>query len=150
MWMLRFIMSDTNFRFIVVCVALLAIVGGVIDLIMPSEVVKMGTSYMDTLQPELEEVPLWQLLLVVLPSTIVTIASFIGLLLFKRWGRTLYLIGFVLSIPIYCYSGVLVVGPLAQVFMDFSAYGSGFILALCYFSPISVRFSGKVDTDSVE
>ena len=59
MWMLRFIMSDTNFRFIVVCVALLAIVGGVIDLIVPSEVVKMGTSYMDTLQSELEEVPLW-------------------------------------------------------------------------------------------
>ena len=72
-------------------------------------------------------------------AIICLIASFIGLFLFRPWGRMLYTIGFLL-IFITPFSGILVYSFIAQTIYDISLVLSGFILALIYFSPMADYF----------
>jgi hypothetical protein len=137
-------MSTLHFRILVVLVMLLCILGGAIDFIFSNELVENISSYASNLQPELEGKSLSVFLVVAIPAIICMVGSFIGLLMLKPWGRTLFLCGFFATLPLYFFSGISIESPLSQIFYDLGAYGEGFILAICYFSSFSSNFKKQI------
>jgi hypothetical protein len=137
-------MNILHFRILVVLVMFLSVFGGTIDFFIANETAENVSTYADSLKPELKGNHLLILIVILVPGIICMIGSFIGLLLLKSWGRTLFLLGFLVTLPLGLYLGVTVVSPLAQLFYDLGVYGEGFILALCYFSPLSIHFKKQI------
>jgi hypothetical protein len=68
-------------------------------------------------------------------------AALIGLLLLKRWARTLYVAVFVAGAPLYLFMGVTLTTPIAA-FVDYLlAACSGAVLALLFIGPVQERFA---------
>ncbi len=121
-----------------------SILSGFVDFIWPNEITEQVTSYAEELEQEWSDtqqvVFVLDLFLVVLCS----VGSFIGLMLFKNWGRILFLLGFALVAPLYWLLGTPVSSPLSQLLYDLGAYGEGAILVLCYFSPVAKYFEKQI------
>lgn len=137
-------MNTLHFRVLVVVVMLFSIIGGCIDLIMPIGLVEDISIYADSLQPKMDSNAFAVFVIIATPTIICMVGGFIGLLMLKSWGRTLYISSFIVGLPLYYSAGVSVVSPLAQVLCDIGAYGEGFILALCYFSTLNMHFKKQI------
>lgn len=79
----------------------------------------------------------------IISITIMLIGS-VGLLLFKKWGRILYILSWVFYFALYSGTQVFVLTPISSFLSDIGSLGEGFILALAYFSPISEYFNKQV------
>ena len=125
---------------------LIAALSGIIDFIWSNEIANQVMSYAEGLEPELSETETLFFMGSFILIALCLIASVIGLMLFKNWGRILYLFLFVLGLflPLYSPINYIVTSPLSQFFYDLSCFGEGAILALCYFSPVTKYFETKI------
>jgi hypothetical protein len=64
----------------------------------------------------------------------------VGLLLFKRWGRTLSLYSTLAEFVVYPFQGPSISSALESTFLEASILLWGVVLALAYFSTVSARF----------
>lgn len=71
--------------------------------------------------------------------------SNIGLFLFKKWSRPLYVFSLLLSIPLYWPMGVIVSTTVGQLLNDVSLMAVGMILVLVYYSPASQLYKQTHD-----
>lgn len=74
------------------------------------------------------------------------VAGFIGLFLFKQWGRTLSLTLTLLALPLYLVLGPSLMSPLESLLIDASNLLWGACLALAYFSPIAARIEAGTES----
>ncbi len=72
---------------------------------------------------------------------IASIASFVGLFIFKRWARTITVILTALTFIGTPFMGVVVLLPVEAMLFDLSATLYGVMLAMCFLPPISNHFS---------
>ena len=121
---------------------------GIVDFIWPNEITNQVISYAEELEPKLSdsETLIFMGSFVLITFCLIVIVSVIGLMLFKNWGRIMYLVLFVLGLllPLYSPISLIVTSPLSQFFYDLSCYGEGAILPLCYFSPVAKYFEAKI------
>ena len=82
----------------------------------------------------------WLALTVVGALVAVWLAGLVGLLLFKRWGRTLSLYSTLAEFLVYPFQGPSVSSALESTFLEASILVWGAVLALAYFSTVSTRF----------
>jgi hypothetical protein len=80
---------------------------------------------------------------VVLPVLGAAIAGYVGLFLWRPWGRTLSLATTVLGFVMYPLVGPTVASWLESSLLDISNIAWGALLALAYFSPVSARFAAN-------
>lgn len=142
--LLSFIMTKTQFRILLVFVMVISSLGGFIDLIWPNDVTNQVTNYAEELHPEWSDTQQVFFIIAMVLVTICVVGSFIGLMFFKNWGRILFLLGFILVLPLYWPLGTTVTSPLSQLFYDLGCYGEGAILVLCYFSPVAKYFEKQI------
>jgi tryptophan-rich sensory protein len=137
-------MTKNQFRALVISVLAVSLLGTFIDILWPSEITEQLTAYAEQLEPEWSDTKLAFLIVWAFALIICMIGSLIGLLLFKNWGRILFLLGFVITLPMYSFLGVTVSGSISELLYDLGAYGDGAILALCYFSPVAKYFEKEI------
>ncbi len=137
-------MNKNQFRILVVTSFLLGVFSGIIEYVWPDPVVEMAYEIIIEQEEEMGESKLILLGITVLVGVFLIIGSFVGLLLFKKWGKTMYALGFLLMIPIYSIMGVGVYSGLSQMVNDISMILSGIILALVYYSPVAKYFEAKI------
>jgi len=70
----------------------------------------------------------------------VSIASSIGLLLFKRWARPLYIAVSLIFPVLLLYEGPVLAVPVSTVIDKLSLIDSGFIISLLWFSALTSEF----------
>ncbi len=73
-------------------------------------------------------------------ASTMAIASYIGLVLFKNWGRITYIVSFLATLPLYPSMGVTVSSGYGQMFYDLSMMASGIVIAVAYFSKAAELF----------
>jgi hypothetical protein len=134
-------MTPTNFRCLVLCSVLLAIVSSAVDWLFPSLISQALTTALERepLSAFIMDHP-FILLAVLLPWLAAVLASTIGLLFFKRWARTVALYSTILGIGLYPLFGVTVASAVASSFSEASMLVWGAVLALAYYSSLSERF----------
>ncbi len=136
--------SKVQFRLLVISSLALVIFGAAIDILLPNTTTEKIIEY----AAEIESMPEgWQLIVLGAfgsVALILAIASFIGLLLFKRWGRIMYIAGYIAMVPIYPLMGVWVYGGISQLFYDLSMIAAGAILVLMYFSSVAAYFDNEI------
>ena len=133
-------MNKNNFCLLVIGSLVLAIAAGVCDIFWSDPITEKISNYAYEIDPGMQDENLVYFGAFAVFSLLLAAASIIGLLMFKNWGRHLYLAGFFLYIPLYPFMGVTVSSGLSQVFYDLSMIASGSILALIYFSPVAQYF----------
>jgi len=69
------------------------------------------------------------------------VASVVGLLLFKNWGRTLTVLGFIIGLPCIALLGPTIEFGLESALNELLAVCYGIILASMYLQPISAEFN---------
>ena len=69
------------------------------------------------------------------------VASVAGLLLFKNWGRTCTVLGFLVGLPWIALMGPTIEFGLESALNEFLAVCNGIIIASMYLPPISAEFS---------
>jgi len=68
------------------------------------------------------------------------VASYIGMFLFRKAFRTIFLVVTIISFPITFIGGMSVITGIEVVLIDLSTLLTGFILALAYYSNLKERF----------
>jgi hypothetical protein len=81
--------------------------------------------------------------MVALPLVLAALASYVGLLLFKPWGRSLGLLITVAGVALAPMSGPMVASWLESGLYDLANIAWGGILALAYYGPVSARFAAN-------
>lgn len=66
--------------------------------------------------------------------------AIVGILFFKPWARTLFVLSLFLSIPFYFTNGLYVSSGTAELMYDLSMMGYGTLLALMYLSQLRQHF----------
>jgi hypothetical protein len=69
------------------------------------------------------------------------IASVVGLLLFKNWGRTITVLSFIIGLPCIALLGPTIEFGLESALNELLAVCNGIILASMYLQPISTEFN---------
>jgi hypothetical protein len=82
----------------------------------------------------------WLSISVIGSLVVAWLAGFVGLLLFKRWGRTLSLYSTLAEFLIYPFQGPSVSSALESTFLEASILVWGAVLSLAYFSAIAGRY----------
>ena len=72
------------------------------------------------------------------------VASVVGLLLFKSWGRTLTVLGFIIGLPCIALFGPTIEFGLESALNELLAVCYGIILASMYLQPISAEFNNAL------
>jgi uncharacterized membrane protein len=115
------------------------------SVVFPNENVELTYSFIEELESANTSYPDMDMLLV--PVTIVLlvilIATYVGLFLFKRWARVLFVMGFVVSIPTYFMDGLFVSSGLEQLLYDACLLTYGAIIAVAYYSPVKRFFEDE-------
>jgi uncharacterized membrane protein len=115
------------------------------SVVFPNENVELTYSFIEELESANTSYPDMDMLLV--PVTIVLlvilIATYVGLFLFKRWARVLFVMGFVVSIPTYFMDGLFVSSGLEQLLYDACLLTYGAIIAVVYYSPVKRFFEDE-------
>lgn len=65
----------------------------------------------------------------------------VGLFYFKAWGRWLFVLSFIISLPSYFLLGITILSPLSQLLYDLSCYACGAIFIVIYYTKLSDNFS---------
>lgn len=71
---------------------------------------------------------------------LVYLVSLTGLFLFKRWGRTLFVVATLLLLGLTWVSGTSIIASHEMVVGSLATLADGAIIALTYFSELSTRF----------
>ncbi len=71
----------------------------------------------------------------------VSAISVVGLLLFKNWGRTLTVLGYIIGLPCIALLGPTIESGFESAISELLAVCSGIILASMYLKPISEEFN---------
>ncbi|GGF80282.1 hypothetical protein GCM10011338_35690 [Alteromonas lipolytica] len=79
-------------------------------------------------------------------ALVMVIVAYVGLFLFKSWGRHVFVASFVLAIPAYFMAGLWITTGLEDLLFDASMFLDGMLVALMYFSPVKAEFA-KADSD---
>lgn len=127
------------FRIVVLLSLVLAVMSGTCDFIFPNEVVEKLFTYSLELKPMNIEVSPIDIGLLIL-MLILFSAALIGLLLFKNWGRTAFILCGVVGFPVIMMNGPYIASGLSDVLYDLSNICSGVVLAMMYLPPISEEF----------
>ena len=130
-------MSRNRFRLVLVTPLLFAIFLGLYEYIWPDPISEKAYEYILEIEPEQEGGSLIIGGVIFFIALILTVVSFVGLLLFKSWARHLYALGLIFSFSFYPFMGVSVLSGFSQVLYDCSMVLTGVILALIYYSPIA-------------
>lgn len=141
--MLDLSMTKTHFRILVVCEFLLVIMSGIIDSVFPNETIALLTEYVEALEADWSDTKTIFFGGYGLLALIWVLYTFIGLLWFWDSARLLYLLGFIVFMPIYFFAGINVSSAIGQALADTGNVLSGVILALIYFSPVKSYFVEK-------
>lgn len=110
-------MSKLQFRLLIIAVLFFGLLGGTIDLVIPSGDAEIISNYAATINAGNEDTSIFVLIASAVPLLVCIIGSVIGLFLLKWWGRTLFLSSFLVSLPLYFLTGTSVVSPCAEIFM---------------------------------
>ena len=130
-------MNKNHFRVPIVSSLLFAVLGGIYDLMWPNPVLEKIIDFAAEVEPEIQGTKLILVGIIVLVALVLAVVSFIGLLIFKPWGRPVYVAGFIIVMPLYAFLGTTIYSGVSQLFYDLSMIASGAILALIYFSPVA-------------
>ncbi len=103
--------------------------------------------YSETLEPEWSDNMMILMGGYFLLGLVITFYTFLGLLLFWNYARHIYLLGFILSLPMYWVAEIIVSSGVAQALCDTVFVLSGFILALIYFSSVKTFFVEKATSE---
>ena len=74
-----------------------------------------------------------------------TLFAHLGLLCFARWSRQLYVLSFILIMPSYYLTGLLVASATANLLYDASMICAGGLFTLIFYSPVARYFPVKRD-----
>lgn len=77
---------------------------------------------------------------VFIPLLLVVLAGYVGLFLWRTWGRTLSLLGTLAGLALYPLMGSSIASWVETSLLDVSNLLWGAVLALAYFGPVSSRF----------
>lgn len=139
-------MTSFRFRILVVISIILALSAGLYDWFWADSSTNLLVTYARELNNQRETNRLIVSSAALLVATIWLIASSIGLMLFKNWGRVLYPAGFIAFIPLYLQAGTTILSPMATVLAELSNLVSGAIIAVSFYSRIAGEFStSRVD-----
>jgi hypothetical protein len=86
---------------------------------------------------------IWVLMAIALPLLAAIVAGFVGLFLFKRWGRAVSFYSTLAGLCLYLFTGPTVNSALEGVLYEVSSLLWGAILALSYYSPIAGRLGAN-------
>lgn len=135
--------TRSKFRIFVVVVFLLSILSGFADVIFQDSVIIKLNEYAETLEPEIQEDSLNLIIGALVFAVIYLLYSFIGLILFWNMARHVYLVGFVIILPMEIFMGPVIMSGLRTFVYDFAMVLCGFLLALIYSSPVNEYFTVK-------
>lgn len=135
--------TRSKFRIFVVVVFLLSILSGFADVIFQDSVIIKLNEYAETLEPEIQQDSLNLIIGALVFAVIYLLYSFIGLILFWNMARHVYLVGFVIILPMEIFMGPVIMSGLRTFVYDFAMVLCGFLLALIYSSPVNEYFTVK-------
>jgi hypothetical protein len=132
-------MTERGFRILLVAhiVTLLlgTIAGTAFPQLLPSSLIE---AYQAAGSESLLERPwIWA---VVIPLAVAVLAGYLGLFLWRAWGRTLSLASTLAGLALYPLMGASVASWAESSLLDASSILWGAVLALAYFGPVSSRF----------
>jgi len=130
----------TLFRWILSLSLLFALIGSVIDLGFPGLLPEELQHY---LKMEHESDLVWTdfpIIALALLLLLLVIPGYVGLYLWKNWGRTLFLISGILGYGLAPFMGPYIYSGPAYFFFDLSTVLFGLILGLAWFSPVAEKF----------
>ena len=130
-------MSKNQFRILIITSLVLGLLSGIYDYLWPNPETEKVYNYIVEIEAEIEGARLVIVGVLGVIAIIMLVVSIIGLLLFKSWGRHVYVAGFIVAFSLYPFVGVAVSSGFAQVLYDISMVFSGVLLALMYYSPVA-------------
>ncbi|NRA24823.1 MAG: hypothetical protein HRU08_10200 [Oleispira sp.] len=133
-------MTKNQFRALTISSILLACLSGFYDYFWPDALIEQVMDYAYDIEPDYMEENELIFFTIMAVIVVLGIASLIGVLMFKNWGRYLYIAGFILMFPLYPFFGIAVYSGYGQAFYDLSMLLSGAIIALMYYSPVAKYF----------
>lgn len=132
------------FRYFLAANLALVVAGSFVDAVFPAlvpDVLSDAHSKLGDAEMASYELHHWLLLGVASALLIgLVIASYVGLFLFKRWGRRVAVLSTLLAIPFYVPFGPQLQSGWATLLLETSMMLWGAILAMAYFSPLKTRF----------
>ena len=129
----------TVFRIAVVVSLFLSALSGLCDFIIPNETVEKLIMHLLELEPTGYEFGVLDIGFIVIVLTLLLVA-FVGLMLFKNWGRVAFILCGVVGLPYIVFGGPYVSSGLGSFLYDLSNIASGVVLAMMFLSPISDEF----------
>ena len=133
-------MNEKKFRYLLILYALFTFAGVIVALIPGGYSQTLSDAYDNEPQSWIAQ-NLWVMLAIAIPLLIASVSGFVGLYLFKKWGRTLSLCLTVVSPILSLFFGPTLSKPLESMFFEVSTLLWGAILTLAYYSAINGRFS---------
>ena len=137
-------MSKSQFRILLVVSLLFAIFSGAYEYMWSDPITDKVLDYAIEIEPELEGKRLVFVSVVGGFILLLTVISFVGLMLFRSWARHVYLVCLVVSLGLYPFMGVSVISGFGQLYYDASMVLSGVMLALMYCPPVAQHFETKI------
>lgn len=129
------------FRWLLAANLFLALLASFVDVIFPSlipQVLWDAQAKMSETDAESDSLAWWLAIGVVLLT--LAAASYLGLYLFKPWGRRLAVLTTLLAIPLYFPIGPVIQSAVSTLLLESAMIIWGAILAMAYFSPLKTRF----------
>ena len=141
-------MTQSLFRWIIAISVVTGLFGGSFDLLFPAFIPEAAIR---ALLADEATVSMALVIASVVAGVIILVllvAAIAGLLMFRRWGRSLAAWTTVLSLGFWPILGVTVQSGWASALMQLSATTWGVALAIAYFSPLAAEFSGQAANNS--
>ena len=135
-------MTDRGFRTLVLLHLIAVLASAIVGVAFPELLPESLTGAYQAAEAESILERDWGWLLVV-PLALAALASYVGLLMFRQWGRSLALLTTVAGFALAPVSGPVVASWLESGLYDLSNTAWGAVLALAYFGPISARFGAN-------
>jgi len=133
-------MNKTIFQVLVIVDIALSLIVGLYDYLLGTDVSSRAIEFVASIEPEDSEIHFYVFSVYASVVLLMVLASVVGLLRFKAWGRKLYVASFVLTAFVYPIAGVSVFSGLGQLLNDSSFVLSGFLLAVMYLSALKQEF----------
>ncbi|BDY05195.1 hypothetical protein [Ferrimonas sp. YFM] len=133
-------MSKAAFRTLVILELLIAIISLVFELFFPNTLVEEVNFQILEVAATGGETGEMLENIVVSASSLLYLVAFVGLLMFRNWGRILYVASYIIILPSYYINGLWLYSETATLFNDHAFMLGGFIVALIYFSPVKDHF----------
>jgi hypothetical protein len=134
-------MTKARFRQLLILYISLLLLAGIVVAFVPGEYSQeLADTYANEPEPQIMR-NIGLLLSLAIPLFVAFVAGFIGLFLFKSWGWILSLFATAASLALLLFLGPTLSSALESVLFEASSLIWGAVLALAYYSPISIHFS---------